>query len=296
MNAIVDWMTSYANRLVEAGLLPHMFSYAFMVKAFIAAVLAGPLLGLMGSLVVTKDMAFYSEALGHAAITGVGIAVLLGEPVESPYITLIGFLFIVALLTLYTRRHTRLSSDTVIGVVMALSVGLGASMLVAVVSRVNVNAIESVLFGSIIAVTALDIALILISGIIVGAFLYYTMPSLVLASMNPSLAKSRGINVAAYDYLFILLLTLVTVACLKSLGALLVVALLVVPAATAKNLSGSLRSYTMWSVVLATASTILGLVIPYSLDLPLPSGGTIALTAGILFLVSVPVRKLMRAD
>ena len=105
----MDWLRELALSGVEAGLLSESFMYAFMVNALVAALLLGPLLGGLGTLVIAKRLAFFSEAVGHAALTGIAIGVLLGEPPENPFIGLFSFCMIFALLLHFVRNRTKMA-------------------------------------------------------------------------------------------------------------------------------------------------------------------------------------------
>jgi zinc transport system permease protein len=116
---------------------------------------------------------------------------------------------------------------------------------------------------------------------------------MLLASLNPSLAHVRGVRVHLLEYVFVLLLTVLTVACVKIIGAVLVEALLLIPAAAARNLNRSLRGFVLWSVVFSTVSCIVGIYAPMRWDLPLPSGGAIILAAALIFVATMIVRMAM---
>ena len=113
---------------------------------------------------------------------------------------------------------------------------------------------------------------------------------MLLASLNPSLAHVRGVNVKLLEYAFVLLVTILTVACVKIVGAVLVEALLLIPAAASRNLNRTTRGFVIWSVVFSTLSCVAGVYVPMRFDLPLPSGGAIILAAAIIFLVTMIVR------
>ncbi len=279
--------------LALAGHLPQTFAYGFVINALLCALVIGPLLGCVGTMVVAKRMAFFSQAIGNAAMTGVGIGVLIGESYTAPYVSMFSFCLCFAILLRYTQRRTALSQDTLIGVFLAISLALGASLLLFVSARVNTHILESVLFGSIITVNDLDMNVLLavaIITILVGLPFYNRM---LLTSLNPALASVRGVNLALVEYLFLILLTLITVACVKIIGAVLVEALLLIPAAAARNLSRSLRGFVLGSMAIATLSCLGGILLPMHFDLPLPSGGAIVLLAACFFLLTTLLRNLL---
>jgi zinc transport system permease protein len=113
---------------------------------------------------------------------------------------------------------------------------------------------------------------------------------MLLASLNPSLAHGRGGRVPFVEYVFVLLLTVLTVACVKIIGAVLVEALLLIPAAAARNLNRSMRGFVLWSIAFSTVSCIVGIYAPMRWDLPVPSGGAIILAAAVIFVATMIVR------
>ncbi|MBK1663808.1 zinc ABC transporter permease [Rhodospirillum rubrum] len=278
-----------------AGLLPAGLTYGFLVNALIAALIAGPVLGGLGTLVVTKRLAFFSEAVGHAALTGVAIGILLGEPYTGPYASLFGYCLLFALLVAFLRNRTGLATETLIGVFLSVSLALGASLLLMLSTRVNVHILENVLFGSVLTVDDRDLGVLLVVGLGVSAVGLPLFNRLMLGGFNPALAQVRGVRVVFLDYLFLMLVTVVTVASVKIIGAILVGALLVIPAAAARVAARSLRGFFLLSIVFATLSAVAGILIPVHFDLPIPSGGAIILAAGLLFLGASVARMLSRS-
>ncbi|WP_263226890.1 metal ABC transporter permease [Pseudomonas alabamensis] len=277
----------------QTGWLPEALAYGFVVNALLAGLMIGPVLGGLGTLVVVKRFAFFSEAVGHAALTGVAIGILLGEPYTGPYGSLFGYCLLFGLLLNYLRNRTGLSPDTLIGVFLSVSLALGASLLLMLAGKINVHILENVLFGSVLTVSGQDL---LVLGIVALLVLGLALPlynRIILASFNPQLAAVRGVAVKRLDYLFVVLVTLVTVAAVKVIGAILVGALLVIPAAAARLVSQSLKGFFWLSVLIATLSTLLGILLPIIFDLPVPSGAAIILVAGACFALAALARALV---
>lgn len=266
-----------------AGYLPPSLAYGFVIHALLAGLIIGPVLGGLGTLVVVKRFAFFSEAVGHAALTGVAIGILLGEPYTGPYGSLFGYCLLFGLLLNYLRNRTGLSPDTLIGVFLSVSLALGASLLLILAGKINIHILENVLFGSVLTVNPQDLVVLAVVAVLTLALMLPCYNRLMLASFNPQLAAVRGVPVKALDYLFVILVTLVTVASVKVIGAILVGALLIIPAAAARLLSNSLRGFFWFSVLIATFSTLSGVLIPIESGLPMPSGAAIILTAGLVF-------------
>ncbi len=280
-----------ALELVKTGALPAAFQYGFVVNAMLSAFIIGPLLGAVGTLVVAKRMAFFSQAIGNSAMTGVAIGVLLGESFSGPYFSMFGFCLLFALGLNFTRNRTQMQPDALIGVFLAVSLALGSSLLLFVSARVNTHILEAVLFGSVLTVDDKDIYVLLVVAALSVATLVPFFNGWILGSLSPSLARVRGSPVIALEYAFVVLITIVTVACLKVVGAVLVEALLLIPAAAARNLSRSLRGFVLWSMGISLASCLAGIYLPMQFDLAVPSGGAIVLFAATVFLVTVVIRS-----
>lgn len=288
-------MTSFymwVGDLARNGTLPSDFQYPFLIRGFFCVLVLAPMLGGLSHLVVTRRMAFFSAALGQAALTGVAIGLLLGEPLNAPYGGMFGFCLLSTLAMVFVRRHATLPSDTLIGVFHALTLGLGLCLLVAVTRQFNVHQVESVLFGSLLTVTDADLALLVAVGIIVALLLAWQYNRLLLDSLNPPVASVAGADSAFLEYFFAVLLTISIVVSLKIIGALLVEALVVVPAAAARNIARGTRHYLLWSVVVAFFAGAGGLGI--STRLLVPTGGAVVLAVSCIFFLTLAASRLAR--
>jgi len=288
MTAFYAWV----GQLARNGLLPADFQYPFMARGFLCVLLLAPLLGGLSHLVVARRMAFFSAALGQAALTGVAVGLLLGEPLGAPYGGIFGFCLLSTLAMVYVKRRSTLPPDTLIGVFLALTLGLGLCLLVAVTRQFNVHQVESVLFGSLLTVTDGDLAVLLVAGAWVAALLLREYNHLLLDSLSPPLATVAGTDPAYLEYLFAVLLTVSIVVSLKVIGALLVEALVVVPAAAARNLARSTRGYLLWSVAVAFLAGAGGLGI--STRLLVPTGGAVVLAASLIFFLTLVLGAALR--
>lgn len=291
MNA--NWLDAIHHALqsgVAAGWLPQMLHYGFVVNALLAGCLLGPLLGGLGTLVVVKRFAFFSEAVGHAALTGIAIGIMLGEPAASPYGSLFSFCILFGLLLNYLRGRTGLAPDTLIGVFLAVSLALGSSLLLLLAARINIHILENVLFGSVLTVNGRDLVVLAAVTAFTLAALHRSYNRAMLASFHAQLAQARGLPVQWLDYVFVMLVTVVTVAAVKIIGAMLVGALLVIPAASARLLARSMCSFFWLTVAFATVCTLTGIAVPVALDIPVPSGAAVILCAGLFFGLAVLAR------
>lgn len=291
----MDLIRSWAAQGAQAGWLSESFSYSFMVNALVAALLLGPLLGGLGTLVIAKRLAFFSEAVGHAALTGIAIGVLLGEPPENPIIGLFCFCMIFALLLHFVRNRTAVPYDTLVGVFLAVALAGGAALLMYVARKINIHMLENVLFGSVLTITDFDLLVLALSCSLIVVTLIFTFNRILLASISPDIARVRGYNTHFYDYLFVLMITLVTIAAVKIVGAVLVGALLLIPGATARLLTKSMGRFVLLSALLATLSCLIGTILPMEMKLPIPSGASIILVATSFFVTATVYRIIGRS-
>ncbi len=286
MTAFYDWIAA----LARAGTLPSDLQYPFLVRGFLCVLVLAPMLGGLSHLVVTRRMAFFSAALGQAALTGVAIGLLLGEPLNAPYGGMFGFCLLATIGMVFVKRHATLPPDTLIGVFHALTLGLGLCLLVLVTRQFNVHQLESVLFGSLITVTDADLFLLLVVGVVTALILAWQYNALLLDSLNRPLASVAGADPAFLEYAFAMLLTVAIVVSLKIIGALLVEALVVVPAAAARNMARGTRSYLAWSIAVAFLAGAGGLGV--STRLLVPTGGAVVLAVTAIFFVTLAISRL----
>jgi zinc transport system permease protein len=293
MNALYEIPRNWIIQLAENGTIHYTFGYAFVVNGFLCALVVGPLLGGIGTMVVAKRMAFFSQAVGNAALTGVAIGVILGESYTAPYVSMFSFCLLFGLFLNFARNRTKMSSDTLIGVFLSISLAIGATALLWVSAKVNTHILDTVMFGSILTVNDTDISVLLVVAVLTCATALPLYNQMLLASLNPSLAHVRGVRVNLLEYVFVLLITVLTVACVKIIGAVLVEALLLIPAAAARNLNRSIRGFVCWSIVFSTFSCLVGVYAPMRWDIPVPSGGAIILTGAVIFLVTMLIRMVV---
>src|SRR5690606_18850762 len=169
-------------------------------NGFLSALVIGPLLGGMGTMVVAKRMAFFSQAVGHAALTGVAIGVVIGESYTAPYVSMFSFCLLFGLLLNFARNRSKMPTDTLIGVLLSISLAIGATVLLWVSAKVNTHILDTVMFGSILTVNDTDITVLLVTTAIIAATALPLYNQMLLASLNPSLAHARGIRVTLLEY------------------------------------------------------------------------------------------------
>jgi zinc transport system permease protein len=291
------WMAELVLSLADGLNVP-----LFMVKGTIAILLVCLLCGTVGALVVGNRMAFFSDAMAHSAFAGVALgylsAIAAGDTrdgaIASWLVPLVMVLFgtAVGAAMVYVRERTGLANDTVIGVFFALAIGFGA-MLFRILQEKSTFNPEAFLFGSLVFVPETDLIYLLILTVVVGVLFARRYNDLVFASFSPSLARTRRIGLRANNYLFIVLLALVVNLSIKAVGALLINALLVVPAAAAANVSRNLRQMFWLTLAFCVASGLLGFYLSTAVTLPVGGGvkfgpsGTIVVVSVAFFFASV---------
>lgn len=293
---MVLWMQSFRELLRSA--LP--FEWAepdFMLNAFVVIVMLGPLCAALGVKVVNFRMAFFSDAISHSAFTGVVIGFVIVRLLWHtspdidywdriiPPITLIAFGLIVAAGITALKRRTELSTDTVIGVFFATVIAGG----IALITRMGLTAnFQRYLFGSILTASDADVLATALLSIATIIYLAIAFNGLMLVGLNNALAASRGICTRLHDFAFSALLALVVTLSIRTVGLLLVTALLIVPAAAARNLARSVGAMLRWAVALGFATGVCGLIAAYYLDTA--AGAMIVLFAALAFACSLMVR------
>ena len=280
----------------------------FNVYASVGILLACLACGGVGVIVVGNRMAFFSDALAHCAFAGVSFGLILGALADLPdasvesFVTLIMVTFgvLVGVGIAFVRERTGLASDTVIGVFFAFAVGLGAVLTNVFSRRVQFFNFESFAFGSPLGAQATDLFFLAILLVVTVVFLLCFYNDLVLASVHPSLAKSRGVRVRLLRYLLIILLGIIVNLCLRIVGVLLINGLLIVPAAAASNLSRNLRQTFWWTLALSVAAGLGGQWCSWEINQAAHSsvglGGAIVVLCCIFFFASMVLRPILRGS
>lgn len=258
--------------------------YDFMKNAFLATVLIGLLFGFLGSMVVNNKLAFFSEALGHSALTGIGIGVILG--VSDTLYSMIFFAMIMAVSIWLIEKRKTISTDTVIGVFSSTAVALG---LVLLSKGGNFNKYSNYLIGDILSITQNEIILLAITFVVTLIVWSILFNKLVLSGVNASIAKSRRVNADILKLIFILILAIVVMISIKWVGILIINSLLILPAATARNISRNIRQYTVLSVIFSLASCLIGLIGAYYMETA--AGASIVMVSAAFFAISLFASK-----
>jgi zinc transport system permease protein len=232
-------------------------------------------------------MAFFSDAIGHSAFTGVALGVLLGV---SPSWTMVAFGALVAVAITLVKGRTDLSSDTVIGVFFSTVVALG----IAVISREKglTRNLQAFLYGDPLAVTDAELLWMAALFLIVAGYLALLYNRILLLGIHEGFARTKGVRAQAVGISFALVVALVVTAAIRAVGILLVTALLVIPAATARNVARGAASALWVSVGVAVLSGFAGIVASWYLDTA--TGATVVLAAAACFAVTALVRAAVK--
>ena len=264
-------------------LLPFSWTeYTFMKNALLAVLLMTPLFGLLSTMVVSSRMAFFSDSLGHGAFTGIAVGALVG--IVSPLTALIIFSIAFALLITYIKHRTAASADTVIGVFSSTAIAVGLM----VMSRGGFSKFSPLLIGDILSITPSDLAGLLAVDLLVVLVWAVLFNHLLLLSVNPSLAHSRGISVVRIEAAFAALLAVVVAVSIQWVGILIINALLVLPGAAARNVARSVKEYHLIAILTALVAGIVGLFSAYYLGIA--AGAAIVAAAALIFFLSLALR------
>lgn len=258
--------------------------YTFMKNAFLAMLLITPLFGMLGTMAVDNKMAFFSDALGHSALTGIAIGVLLGWQNQMVSLLIFGLLF--AALITFVKHNSKMSADTIISVFSSTSVALGLVIL----SRGGSFAkYSSVLVGDILSVTPGDLQALLLTLLGTVAVWMFLFNPLLLTSVNAPLAQSRGIRTKVTEYAFTMLVAVAVMMSIRWVGVLLINSLLILPAAASRNVARSAAGYMRISVLIALVSGIVGLVASYYLNTS--AGAAVVLCSSAIYFMTLPLRR-----
>lgn len=252
--------------------------YQFLQNALITSIMVGIVSGVIGSFIVLRGMSLMGDAISHAVLPGVAMSYMLG----INYIigaSLFGIL--AAILIGFITQKSQLKNDTAIGVVFSSFFALGIILISFAKSSTD---LYHILFGNVLAVRDSDILITLIVGIVVLLFVFLFYKELVVSSFDPTMAKAYGLKTTLLHYALMFLLTLVAVSALQTVGTILVIAMLITPAATAYQLTNHLPTMIVLSTIFGVLSSIIGLFFSYSYNLA--SGATIVLTAALFFILA----------
>lgn len=263
----------------------NLLQFPFMQRALVGAVLMGILGGLLGSFATLRQLSFFSHAVGHAALIGVVLGVLLQL---NPTWMLLPFSLVFGLVVLYLIDKTDLASDSILSIVLSGALGIGVIMTTFVPGyRGN---LMKVLFGDILAINSTDLILTTVLLVASSIFLFSTLQQQILLTLNPDVAQVQGVPVQLYRYGFVILLSLAVAIAITAVGVLLVNAFLVIPASTAKLMSYQFNRFLLLSIILGSTTSLTGIMVSGIFNLP--SGPSIVLVQFVFFVAVFLLVKL----
>ena len=259
--------------------------YDFMVRALITALLSGIMLSVLGSFTINKNMGFMADAMAHATLPIIAVGVFFGFSISS-----LGApaAIMIALFLGFIIKNTNIGEDTSIGIIFSSFFALGF-VLISVLD-VSIN-LEDLLFGQILAVSTVDVFVIFILASVVLSTLFLFFKQILFYSFDPLGAQVRNLNVTFLNYLFLIILSLSIVGSLQTVGIVLVLSMLLIPAAAAKLVTKTFVKTIKISAFFGGVSSVAGLYLSYYFNLP--SGPTMSLVATGIFMLSLLSRKLL---
>lgn len=266
-------------------LLPFQWlSYTFMKNALLAMLLITPLFGLLGTMAVDNRMAFFSDALGHSALTGIAIGVVLGWENQMAAMLIFGILW--AVLITWVKHNSKMSADTIISVFSSTSIALG----LVVLSRGGAFAkYSSVLVGDVLSITQADLAALALTLVLALIAWMVLFNPLMITSINSPLARSRGIRSRLTEYGFTILVAVAVMVSIRWVGVMLINSLLILPAAASRNVARGAASYMRLSVLISLVCGVTGLILSYYMDTS--AGAAVVLCCAAVYFVTLPLRR-----
>lgn len=262
-----------------------IFRWDFMKNALLAVLLMGPLFGLCSTMIVTGRMSFFSDALGHSAFTGIAIGCICG--ISGPTGVAVVFAVAFALLFSFVRSKSNQAADTIIGVFSSTSVALG--IFIATIGGSSFTKYNRYLIGDILSITPGQLGLLALVLACVAVFWWFASNKLMLAAIHPQLASSRGIRVQLTQTAFTVVIAVVVTLAISWVGLLILNSLLVLPGAAARNVAKNTKQYHLFSVIIALAGSLAGLILSYYLGAS--AGAAICLVLAVIFAISFCLRK-----
>ena len=263
--------------MVEPGSIASLLALTFMQRALLGGLLTGALGGVLGSVAVLRQLSFFSDALGHSALLGIVLAILLGL---NPTLVLIPFAVLFALVVSALVRRSQLPADALLNIVYSSSLGVAVVALSFV--RQAKGSLQQLLFGDILGVSWLDLGLLALLLLITVAYGAHSRRAQILLTLDESLALSRGVAVPLHRLLFVVLLAVVVAIAIKAVGVLLISGFVVIPACASRLVSRHFNGYVGLSAALGGCGGVLGLL--GSAAFNLPSGPAVVVVQLLIFL------------
>ena len=262
------------------------FKYEFMIRSLITATASGIMLSILGPFAINRNMGFMADAMAHATLPIIAVGVFLGFSISElgvPASILIAFFLG------YIIKNSNVGEDTAIGIIFSSFFALGFILIS--ILNVTIN-LEDLLFGQILAVSSFDVFIVTAMCISVVSLIIIFFKQLLFYSFDPIGAEVKGLNTNFLNYLFLVVLSVAIVASLQTVGIILVLSMLLIPAAASKQITKTFVSSIYVSILFGVFSSVSGLYLSYFFNLP--SGPTMSMVATSLFIVCFFVNKLKK--
>jgi len=272
------------NIMIEIIIEP--FKYEFMIRSLITATASGIMLSILGPFAINRNMGFMADAMAHATLPIIAVGVFLGFSISElgvPASILIAFFLG------YIIKNSNVGEDTAIGIIFSSFFALGFILIS--ILNVTIN-LEDLLFGQILAVSRFDVFIVTAMCITVVSLIIIFFKQLLFYSFDPIGAEVKGLNTNFLNYLFIVILSVAIVASLQTVGIILVLSMLLIPAAASKQITNTFVSSIYVSILFGVFSSVSGLYLSYFFNLP--SGPTMSMVATFLFVVCFFVSQLKK--
>lgn len=265
-----------------------IFRHDFMKNALIAILLISPIFGILGTMIVSNKMAFFSDALGHGAFTGLVIGSLAG--LVTPTYGAVIFSVIFSIFITVFKHRSRVSTDTVIGVFSSTAIALG--IFISTMGGNGFSKLSAYLVGDVLSVSPGEIGMMALIFVAVMFFWFALYNKLLITSINGSLARSRGIRTLLLEMIFTGMVAVVVTISIPWVGLLVINSMLVLPAAAARNIARNSSTYHKLSIAFSMISGLLGLVLSYYVNSV--TGATIILISSVLFFTTFLIKTELR--
>ena len=262
------------------------FKYEFMTRSIITAIASGVMLSLLGPFAINRNMGFMADAMAHATLPIISVGVFLGFSISELGVPAS---ILIAIFLGYIIKNSNIGEDTAIGIIFSSFFALGFVL----ISLLNVTInLEDLLFGQILAVSSFDVLIVVGMCFVVVLLITIFFKQLLFYSFDPIGAEVRGLNTNFLNYLFLVVLSVAIVASLQTVGIILVLSMLLIPAAASKQITNTFLSSIFVSIFFGVTSSVAGLYLSYFYNLP--SGPTMSLVATFIFVICLIASKLRK--
>lgn len=258
-----------------------LMEFTFLQRALVTSILVGVICGLVGVFIILRQLVFMGAGIAHASFAGGALGILIGV---NPFLTIFMFGAGSALTIGFINEKGYVEDNNVaVGIIFSFTMAL-AVLFISLIQTYNAG-VNAILFGNVLVVTTEDLVLLILFSIFILGIIYFMKKELFFMTFDEEMASATGLPIRFLSYLFLILISLAIVVSLKAIGAILVFAMIVTPAAAAYQWSYKINRIILLSILFGAFSSFLGLFFSYELDLP--SGATITITVSVVFVISM---------